>query len=46
MEVRFFVVVVIRPHHYAETSSTYYNEEVKRVEGQKPEGKIYVVCNL
>ena len=37
---------VIRPHYFAEASSTYYEEEVLIEEGQKPAGKFYVNCNL
>ena len=41
-----FFFFVIRPHYYAETLSTYYDEEVVIGEGQKPAGKFYVNCNL
>ena len=41
-----FVFFVIRPHYFAEASSTYYEEEVLIEEGQKPAGKFYVNCNL
>ena len=41
-----FFFFVIRPHYYAETLSTYYDEEVVIGEGQKPAGKFYVNRNL
>ena len=41
-----FSFFVIRPHYYAETLSTYYDEEVVIGEGQKPAGKFYVNYNL
>ena len=42
-----FFFFFIRPHYYAETLSTYYDEEVVIGEaGQKPAGKFYVNCNL
>ena len=44
--VLFCFFFVIRPHYFAEASSTYYEEEVLIEEGQKPAGKFYVNCNL